>query len=150
MNFQLLNVLNVLTKIDALNLEITYFIPLHFLPLSTSPSSLPPLLSPPTFTTLPLSTPGFYFSLPPPPPPSLSLSLSLSPPPPTKKRFIPVPVVGSAALTARMKQQEQECKQQQSRLEVREGRGAWVGNERCEKGGRGEWGMGREGGGKPG
>ena len=133
MNFQLLNVLNVLTKIDALNLEITYFIPLHFLPLSTSPSSFPPLLSPPTFTTLPLSTPGFYFSLPP-------LSLSLSPPPPTKKRFIPVPVVGSAALTARMKQQEQECKQQQSRLEVREGRGAWVGNERCEKGGRGEWG----------
>ena len=149
MNFQLLNVLNVLTKIDALNLEITYFIPLHFPPtlyfsLIPSPSPLPSHLH------YPPSLYSWLLLLPPPPPPSLSLSLSLSPPPPTKKRFIPVPVVGSAALTARMKQQEQECKQQQSRLEVREGRGAWVGNERCEKGGRGEWGMGREGGGKPG
>ena len=34
-------------------------------------------------------------------------------------RFIPVPVVGTAALHKRMKLQEQECSQQQSRLEVR-------------------------------
>ena len=33
-------------------------------------------------------------------------------------RFIPVPVVGSSALLKRMKHQEQECKQHQSRLEV--------------------------------